>query len=344
MGLLVLRCVFLMVASGLGVFVVTSGFLPTDRPWVGWAAFGGAIAVAMAVIAVDILVRRKSLATISAVYFGLVVGMFLAYVVSLALIPVPLSPRVREMITVVLGVVLCYICISLLIQTKDDFRFIIPYVEFAREVKGRRPYLLDTSVIIDGRIADVVETGILDNQLVIPRFVLLELQAIADSSDRQRRTRGRRGLDILNRLRNNPQVELAIDERELPAYANQSVDHKLVILAQHLQGKLITNDFNLNKIARLQGVTVVNLHDVAGALKPKFLPGDHAEVRIVRPGEEPGQGVGFLDDGTMVVVEAGREHLEETVVISVTSTLQTSAGRMVFGRYESSRAGSPARS
>ena len=132
-------------------------------------------------------------------------------------------------------------------------------------------------------------------------------------------------------------MELAIYDRELPDFAGQPVDLKLVTLAKHLQGKLVTNDFNLNKVAQLHGVGVINLHDLANALKPKFLPGDHTEVRIVRPGEEPGQGVGYLEDGTMVVVEGGRDHLDETVFISVTSTLQTSAGRMVFGRYESAR-------
>ena len=221
-----------------------------------------------------------------------------------------------------------------MLQTKDDFRFIIPYVEFAKEVKGRRPYILDTSVVIDGRIADVVETNVFDSQLVMPRFVIGELQAIADSSDRLRRSRGRRGLDILNRLRTNPEVDLQIFDRELPEFAGQPVDLKLVALAKHLEGKLVTNDYNLNKVARLHGVGVINLNDLANALKPVFLPGEQIEVRIVKPGEEPGQGVGYLDDGTMVVVEGGRDHVNEQVKIAVTSVLQTSAGRMIFGRYE----------
>jgi uncharacterized protein YacL len=164
--------------------------------------------------------------------------------------------------------------------------------------------------------------------------VISELQAIADSSDRLRRSRGRRGLDILNRLRNNPDIDIEIFERDLPEFADQSVDLKLVILANHLDGKLVTNDYNLNKVARLQGIHVVNLNDLANALKPVFLPGEHVEVRIVKVGEEPGQGVGYLEDGTMVVVESGHEHINQQVTIAVTSVLQTSAGRMVFGRYE----------
>jgi len=223
-----------------------------------------------------------------------------------------------------------------LLQTKDDFRFIIPYVEFSKEVKGPRPYVLDTSVVIDGRIADVVETQVLDGQLVLPRFALNELQAIADSSDRLRRSRGRRGLDILNRLRTSEKVDLKIYDRELPEMAGESVDTKLVLLTKHLEGKLITGDYNLNKVARLHNVTVINLNDVANALKPVCLPGEQLTVQVVKPGEEDGQGVGYLDDGTMVVVEGGRAHLNHQVQLVVTSVLQTSAGRMIFGRVGSS--------
>jgi uncharacterized protein YacL len=223
-----------------------------------------------------------------------------------------------------------------LLQTKDDFRFIIPYVEFAKEVKGLKPYVLDTSVVIDGRIADVVETRIIDNQLIMPQFVISELQTIADSSDKLRRNRGRRGLDILNKLRSDPKVDLMIYDRELPEFAGQTVDQKLVLLAKHLEGKVVTNDYNLNKVAKLHNVGVINLNDIANALKPVFLPGEHIEVRIVKPGEEAGQGVGYLEDGTMVVIEGGREHVGQDVAAAVTSVLQTSAGRMVFGRFERS--------
>jgi uncharacterized protein YacL len=169
----------------------------------------------------------------------------------------------------------------------------------------------------------------------MPRFVIGELQGIADSSDRLRRSRGRRGLDILDRLRNNPQVDLRIDESELPEFVGQPVDLKLVLLAKHVEGKIVTNDYNLNKVARLHDVGVVNLNALANALKPAFLPGEGIDVRIVKLGEEPGQGVGYLDDGTMVVVEAGSDHVNQQVRIAVTSVLQTSAGRMIFGRFES---------
>jgi uncharacterized protein YacL len=264
----------------------------------------------------------------------------LTYVVMLVLTPLLPSPLpgdrwadgVRTTTTLMVGMVLCYFCISVLIQTKDDFRFIIPYVEFSKEIKGLKPYLLDTSVVIDGRIADLVETSVLDNQLIMPRFILSELQAIADSGDKLRRARGRRGLDILNRLRNNDEVDLKIYDRELPEMADQPVDMKLVLLAKHLEGKIVTGDYNLNKVARLHNVAVINLNDIANSLKPVFLPGESLGVRIVKPGEEIGQGVGYLDDGTMIVVEGGREHLGKEVKINVTSVLQTSAGRMIFGK------------
>lgn len=345
MGLFVLRAIFVMVAIGLGVYIIYSGIIPDQFTWLAPAALAGIILLAVGVILVDIFTPRKPLDVISAVYFGFIVGLFLAYIAGLAITPLLPSPitsatmffKVQPIVQLVLAAIFSYTCISLLLQTRNDFRFIIPYVEFSKEVKGRRPYILDTSVVIDGRIADVVESHVFDSQLVMPRFAITELQSIADSSDRLRRSRGRRGLDILNRLRTNPEVDLQIFDRELPEFAGQPVDLKLVALAKHLEGKLITNDYNLNKVARLHGVGVVNLNDLANALKPIFLPGEQLEVRVVKAGEEVGQGVGYLDDGTMVVIEGGREHINEHVNISVTSVLQTSAGRMIFGRYESSR-------
>ncbi len=347
MGLFVVRLVFIMVSSALGVSLIKEALVPADSEFFSWAAPIGMISLALCVIGIDVAIRRKQLDAISAVYFGLIIGLFLAYVLGLAL--TPLFPSVGELsspaavsyyakleraVQLILASVLCYTCISLLMQTRHDFRFLIPYVEFSKELKGRRPYILDTSVIIDGRIADVIEAKVFDSQLVMPRFVIGELQSIADSSDKLRRSRGRRGLDILNRLQNNTSVDFTIFDRELPEFAGQPVDLKLVALAKHLDGKLVTNDYNLNKVTRLHGVGVINLNDLANALKPVFLPGETITVRVVKPGEEPGQGVAYLDDGTMVVIEAGRDHINNEVKVAVTSVLQTSAGRMVFGRYE----------
>ena len=335
MALAVLRFVFVLVAAGLGVQLIRSPTLGPEPFYLPWLVFGGLMLLAAGVIAIDVMARRKHLDTVSAVYWGLLVGLFLTYVLRLALSPIlPEKSPLTSWAELVLGMVLCYTCISLLLQTKDDFRFIIPYVEFVKEVKGLKPYVLDTSVIIDGRIADVVDTRILDNQLIMPRFVIAELQAVADSSDRLRRSRGRRGLDILNRLSNTTDVDFKIYDRDLPEFAGQPVDLKLVLLAKYLQGKIVTNDYNLNKVARLHGVGVINLNDLANALKPVVLPGENLEVRIVKLGEEAGQGVGYLDDGTMIVVEGGREYINKSVKIAVTSVLQTSAGRMIFGRCD----------
>jgi uncharacterized protein YacL len=342
MALIILRSVFVLVAAGLAVSIISSEILPTEPRWIPIVVFCGMMALAAGAIAVDMLIPRKRIDAISAVYFGVLVGLFLTYVASLAYTPlldymtdtIEQSTAIRNLIQLPLGLILCYACISLLLQTKDDFRFIIPYVEFSKEVKGLKPYILDTSVVIDGRIADVLETRMLDNQVIMPRFVLQELQQIADSSDRLRRSRGRRGLDILNRLRNNKDIDFQIYDRELAEMAGQPVDMKLVLLARHLEGKLVTGDYNLNKVARLHNVPVLNLNDVANALKPVYMPGERVEVRIVKPGEEEGQGVGYLDDGTMIVVEGGRSHIHQSVRIVVTSVLQTSAGRMIFGRFD----------
>lgn len=334
-ALIILRAIFVLVAAGLGVGLINSNLFPTSPAWIPFVIIVVCLSVAAAVVVLDTLVRPKRLETMTAVYFGLIVGLFLTYVAQLALTPLlPANPQVAHWSQLIIGTILCYGCISLLIQTKNDFRFIIPYVEFSKEVKGRRPYVLDTSVVIDGRIADIVETEVIDAQLIMPRFVIAELQGIADSSDKLRRSRGRRGLDILNRLRTNAGVDLQIFDSELPEFGGQPVDMKLVLLAKHLSGKVMTNDYNLNKVAKLHGVGVINLNDLSNALKPVYLPGESTDVRIVKPGEEPGQGVGYLDDGTMVVVEGGREHVNQLVHVAVTSVLQTSAGRMVFGRYD----------
>jgi uncharacterized protein YacL len=337
MALVILRCVFLAVAIALGFQIATSDSLWGASGWAPWVAFLGVLIVAIGVLYADVSIRRKRLDTITAIYFGTIIGLFLTYVFQLAL--TPLLPGAKSELgdwsRIALAAIVCYTCVSVLLQTKDDFRFIIPYVEFAKEIKGLKPYVLDTSVVIDGRIADVVETRIIDNQLIMPQFVIAELQAIADSSDKLRRGRGRRGLDILNRLRSDPKVDLVVFDRELPQFAGQSVDQKLVLLAKHLEGKVVTNDYNLNKVAKLHNVGVINLNELSNALKPIFMPGETLEVRVIKPGEEAGQGVGYLEDGTMVVVEGGREHIGENVRVLVTSVLQTSAGRMVFGRYES---------
>jgi uncharacterized protein YacL len=344
MLLMLIRAVFIFVVAGLGVRAAKIvGENQLANPYV---LFVGVMLAAVVIVVADLLTPRKRIQTISAVYFGVIVGIFLSNLVTEALRPTMemyLDRRIHMTISSFLTLFICYVCISTLLQTKDDFRFIIPYMEFSKEVKGSRPLVLDTSVVIDGRIADVAETRVIDQPMVVPRFVLQELQSIADSSDKLRRNRGRRGLDILNRLQKSPGIEVRIHDAEIPELAGvREVDQRLVILAKHLSGKVVTNDYNLNKIARLQGVEVINLNDLANAMKPIVLPGENLTVKLLKRGEEPGQGVGYLDDGTMVVAEQGAYHLGETVRLTVTSVLQTSAGRMIFGRMDGSA--QPARS
>ncbi|MFZ5627367.1 MAG: PIN/TRAM domain-containing protein [Bacillota bacterium] len=196
--------------------------------------------------------------------------------------------------------------------------------------EGAIPKILDTSVIIDGRIADIIETGFLEGPVVVPGFVLEELRHIADSSDVLKRNRGRRGLDILNKIRKDLKVKVEVVEKDFDDIAE--VDSKLVRLAQQLNGKIITNDFNLNKVAELQGVLVLNINELANAVKPMVLPGEEMNVQIVKDGKETGQGVGYLEDGTMIVVDGGKRHIGQNVIVVVTSVLQTAAGRMIFAR------------
>jgi uncharacterized protein YacL len=196
--------------------------------------------------------------------------------------------------------------------------------------RGQLPKLLDTSVIIDGRIADVCETGFLEGPLVIPQFVLRELQHIADSSDSLKRNRGRRGLDVLHRIQKQNELEVIISDQDFPKL--REVDAKLVELAKRMNGTIITNDFNLNKVAELQGIMVLNLNQLSNALKPVVLPGESIHVLILKEGKEPDQGVAYLDDGTMVVIEGGKRLMGNELDVTVTSVLQTTAGRMIFAR------------
>jgi uncharacterized protein YacL len=207
---------------------------------------------------------------------------------------------------------------------------------FSAERQSKKTYkILDTSVIIDGRIADVCETGFIDGTLVIPQFVLRELQLVADSSDSLKRNRGRRGLDILQRIQKTGPVQVQIVEDDFPHL--HEVDMKLIELAKVYEGKIVTNDFNLNKVAQLQGLPVLNINELANAMKPVVLPGEIMRVFILKEGKEYNQGVAYLDDGTMVVVDNAKKMISKTIDISVTSVLQTTAGKMIFGRYEDRR-------
>lgn len=343
MLLWVLRGIFVIIIAAVAFTAVNadSGAAPGLEKYPLWI-MSGAIIVGMALVTVDVFLPRKSLAALSGAFLGLLAGMVMAFGLGLiwqmlidASFPELSSKPIVPAFKLIIGIVCCYFTISFVLQTKDDIRFVIPYVEFARQSRGTRPLILDTSVIIDGRVADICDTRIIDAPLIIPRFVLQELQTVADSADRQKRNRGRRGLDMLNKLQSNEKVEIKISDTRLPSVEDATgVDAKLVELAKKIDGRIVTNDYNLNKVAQLRGVEVININDLANALKPVVLPGEIVCVKVLKPGEEPGQAIGYLEDGTMVVAESSRDKLGEEVVLTVTSVLQTSAGRMIFGRPE----------
>ncbi|KPJ51910.1 MAG: hypothetical protein AMS16_07185, partial [Planctomycetes bacterium DG_58] len=304
-----------------------------------YSAILAGLGAGVLIVVLDVIFKKKSVAVVLAVTLGIIAGTLLELLVRNILELAEVQQNVAPAIELGILLFLCYMATTIILQTREDFRFVIPYVKFSPEGAEAPPFVLDTSVIIDGRIADIADTGIIDNALVVPRFVLNELQSIADSADRLKRNRGRRGLDVLNRLRKCPRVTVQI--RDMLTQAPESVDTKLIRLTKNVSGRVVTNDFNLNKIAQLQDVGVVNVNDLAQALRPVVLPGEEMEVKIIRPGEELGQGVGYLEDGTMVVVEQGRDLIGRKVTIVVNNVYQTTAGRMIFGRPVDSPEASP---
>lgn len=347
--LIFLRVTYVLICAGATFALVQSPFAPQVIQNNIAASFVLIMLATQIVTVIDILFPRKRLDMISAIYFGLLVGWLLAFQLQYAAQAFMTSVNIgvqkdengniensyARVIGGIAGIILPYICISFLLQTKDDFRFVIPYVEFAKEIKGGRPLIIDTSALIDGRIADVMDTSIFDTELIIPSFVLEELQNIADSQDKNRRTRGRRGLDVLTKLQQKPKVEIRMLDVREKEDVDHSVDQRIVALAKRMSGRVVTNDFNLNKVASVQGVDVINLNDVANALKPRYLPGEQLHIKVIREGESFGQGVGYLDDGTMVVCEQAASLIGKEIDVVVTSMLQNSAGRMIFGRLMS---------
>jgi len=280
-------------------------------------------------IAIDEMLKGFSLRAFSATTFGLLLGTLVALLIDRSGLFDKADEVVRWLVRLSLFLSFGYIGIVLAMRSnKEDFSLIIPYVRFTKQNKPDNLLLLDTSVVIDGRIADLIEANFLEGLIVVPRFVLKELQQIADSNDPIKRARGRRGLDMLNRLQRNPRNEVKIHDGDFPD--EKEVDAKLVRLARNLGAKLFTNDYNLGKIAELQSVNHVNLHDLAKAFRAVLLPGEMLSLRIVREGKDKGQGVGYLPDGTMVVVNNGQSAVGQQVEAQVQSLLQTGAGVIVF--------------
>ena len=321
----VLRGLFVAVCGLLGWHIGMGAYSAPS-----WQGIVIGIGFGLCCVLLELAFARRFISIISVVMFSVVFGFIVS---TLVLKTLSLVQQFAPSPSVELGLPMVLSLLSMLsiLHAKDDFKLVIPFVEFRREGgAGGRPQIFDTCVIIDGRVADLLDAHAFDGPIILPRFVLQELQAVADSPDRGKRMRGRRGLDILNRIRNDHGGRVTIQDATLPD--TEGVDAKLVKLAKLIEGRLVTLDFNLNKVAQVQGVEVINLNDLATALRPPLLQGEKLTVRIVKPGESPGQGVGYLEDGTMVVAEECAARIGQEVDLVVSNILQTSAGRMIFGR------------
>jgi len=324
---LTIRIILILACSISGYFIAF--YSAADSPYLYYESIAGFIiglCVALLVIKVEKDIRKLSLKIILGGVSGMVVGLLIALILGYGLNMVSnigenqqVVPWIYLLLTGILG----YLGLTLGSKKVDEFSFRGGDYKAPSDLR-----ILDTSVIIDGRIADICDSGFIEGELIVPRFVLTELQSVADSSDSMKRSRGRRGLDILNRMQKSSAIHIDIVEQDFTKI--KGVDGKLVALANKINAKLLTNDYNLNKVAELQGVRVLNINELANAMKPVVLPGEQMTVKIIREGKELGQGVGYLDDGTMIIVDHAQKMLNMNVEVVVTSVLQTTAGRMIF--------------
>ena len=325
-----IRFLFLLGCAAFGYFAPFQSLveLPiANSDWISaliWV-LGGAV-----IILLDIFFKQHTVRNILAVILGLALGLVTHKLFMTVVGYAHFSPELSNKFGVLTAIIFSYLGIITILRGQDEFSLMIPFVHLDSKGPGEEMILLDTSVIIDGRIADIANTHFLSSKLILPRFVLKELQLIADSSDPLKRARGRRGLDVLNAIQSNPNITVKIHELDFPEF--NTVDAKLVKMGQVLQAKVFTNDYNLNKVAELQGVKVLNINDLANALKPVVMPGEEMEIKILKEGKEHEQGVAYLDDGTMVVVDNGKRRLGHSVKVTITSVLQTQAGRMIFAK------------
>jgi len=325
MNLLFVRILFVIASAIIG----SQTLAPLDMEI--WGVLLGALVAAL-IIVIEIGMRKVSVKGLSSSVFGLILGLIMSKLVSDAFSLAPISTSSLSIIRVSLTLVFCYLGMVIGLRGKDEFNIIIPYVRLRRQDQSEEMIVLDTSVIIDGRIVDICKTRFLDGKVVIPRFVLKELQQIADSTDPIKRQRGRRGLEILHTLQKEIDQDITLHEEDFPEI--NEVDAKLVKLAKLLEAKILTVDFNLNRVATIQGIKVLNINELVNALKPVVFPGEEMQVKLIKEGKEHSQAVGYLDDGTMVVVEDARRLIGQEVKVVVTSVLQTQAGRMIFTRLE----------
>ncbi|MCD6430669.1 MAG: TRAM domain-containing protein [Deltaproteobacteria bacterium] len=326
--MLIIRFFFTIAAALLSFQIAKSQFGRIDYACVAFFISGSLVAYLFYLIS---RLKKIPLRTLLGGFTGMVVGLFIANLMLRGAPFVDLfdNPRTNFTLYLLIYSLLAYVALEVGLKKGDEFDLIRALISKKRDDQEK---IVDTSVIIDGRIADVCETGFIEGTLIIPQFVLHELQLIADSSDSLKRIRGRRGLDILKRIQNQAKVQIHITEEDFPRI--KEVDAKLVALAKKRGAQILTNDFNLNKVADLQGVGVLNLNQLAEAMKPLVLPGETLDVLVSKEGKEPMQGIAYLNDGTMVVIDHGRHLVGETAKVTVTSVLQTTAGRMIFARRQ----------
>jgi len=348
--ILVLRAIFVVVLISVVVLTVASN--RTSALDFGFSTVVGlliaAAALGLIIITVDALTPNKRLAWVVGIFVGIMIGLVGAVAVGSVIDLVAGAWDLKEssavylgLVKVTIGIVLVYLSVSVVLTTRDDLRLVIPYVEFAKQVRGARPLLLDTSVLIDGRFEDLGRTGILDAPVVVAQFVIDELQALADSGDGTKRQRGRRGLDVLQRLQGNPWIDLEVEDFRTEG---RSTDRALVEVAKAERFRIVTTDTGLERVAQINGVACLNLNAVATAMRTGQVTGESLRIVVVKRGENPHQGVGFLEDGTMVVVDHGARRIGETVETVVTNTVQTSAGRLIFARLAEGTEGTAAES
>jgi uncharacterized protein YacL len=319
-SLFILRMTFVLLCT-------IAGYAMGKEAAVPYAAFG--LLIGAILVTVEMSNRKVSLKGLSSAVFGVMLGLILAKLgTSLLSIFINLETEALKEIKVFITLACVYFGLTLGLKGRSEFSLVIPYVKFKRQELKEEQIVVDTSSIIDGRILDVVKTGFLEAKLIVPRFVLNELRALADSTDHVKRQKGKRGIEILHSLNKEPMVEVEIYDD--PVEGVDTVDEKIVKLGYSMDAKILTTDYNLNRIAQLQGVKVLNINDLANALKPTFAAGERMTIKVIKEGKEHNQGVGYLEDGTMVVVENGKWMVGKTVDVEVTSILQSPSGRIVF--------------
>jgi uncharacterized protein YacL len=324
MTLLFIRIFFLVLSGAVGFLI---GNVYNQELFGVWVA----LAAGSLLILLEITMKRVSVRGLSSVVFGLLFGVIMAKLVADTIALIPLQESILSAARVILTLIFSYLGAVIALRGKDEFNLIIPYVRFRRTDLKDGVIVLDTSAIIDSRVFDIYRTHFLSGRLVVPRFVLHELQRLADSEDDLKRQRGRRGMEILRAMQKDTAIDVRVHEDELQA-EDGGVDLKLVKLSKMMEARLCTTDFNLGRMATIQGVDVVNVNDLVNAVKPVVFSGEELDILIVKEGKEESQGVGYLEDGTMVVVTEGRRHFGQRVKVSVTSVLQTQAGRMIFAK------------